>query len=121
MAAPMKMIVSSGAANLIAPKLVTVLLYLSLNLSKDDTRSVSTASLRSQLDSIGTKVCDNKNEAIMANPTDKDKGINMALGTPVINKAGRNTTRTLNRIRSLGVAISRQASRIARDLDLSIC
>src|SRR3954470_257454 len=71
-----------------------------------------------QLAKIGTSVCDNRNEAIIANPTARESGMNIDLGTPDINKAGTNTERILSSINSFGTAISLHASHIALDLDL---
>src|SRR5205085_8861534 len=71
-----------------------------------------------QLAKTGTSVCDNKNDAIIANPTARESGMNIDLGTPDINKAGTNTDRILSSINNFGRAISLHASHIALDLDL---
>ncbi len=50
---------------------------------------------------------------IIAKAMDSDRGRNMALGTPVITKAGANTARIQSKIRSSGKEISLQASSMA--------
>src|SRR5436190_24256940 len=68
----------------------------------------------SQLDKMGTNVCDKIKEAIMAKATAMESGINIERGTPDIKRAGTKTAKMLKRIKSFGTAISWQASQIAR-------
>ena len=70
-----------------------------------------------QFERTGTKVSESRNEAIIAKPTANERGINIDLGTPVINKAGTNTAKMLSNIKNVGVAISLQASKMALDFD----
>src|SRR6266487_1217435 len=70
-----------------------------------------------QLERTGTNVSESRNEAIIAKPTARERGINIDLGTPVINKAGTKTAKMLSNIKNVGVAISLQASKIALDRD----
>ncbi|MNY56795.1 hypothetical protein D3C86_1929100 [compost metagenome] len=74
----------------------------------------------SQLARMGTKVWDAIKEAIIAKATASDKGMNISLGIPVIIKEGIRTARIQNRIKILGMEISRRASRIALCFGFSI-
>jgi hypothetical protein len=65
----------------------------------------------------GTNVSDSKKDAIRAKPTESDKGKNIPLGTPDINKEGVKTARILRSMSKRGPATSLQASRIAFLLD----
>src|SRR5699024_12272608 len=62
---------------------------------------------------IGTKVCEAINDAIMANATAIESGINISLEIPVMINVGVKTARILNRIRSFGTDISNNASLMA--------
>src|SRR6266496_4756926 len=70
-----------------------------------------------QLERTGTNVSESRNEAIIAKPTARERGINIDLGTPVINRAGTKTAKMLSNIKNVGVAISLQASKMALDFD----
>lgn len=91
-------------------------MYPFLNLLKIESLSFPVEGLNSfiiQLAKTGTNVCDNKNEAIIAKPTDNDKGKNIEPGTPDMKNAGTKTARIHNIINNFGNAISLQASIIA--------
>ena len=69
-----------------------------------------------QLARTGIKVCEAKKEAIIADPTAMDNGMNISLGIPTIIKEGIKTARIHNKIRNFGIEISNKASKIARCL-----
>src|SRR5690625_482415 len=72
-----------------------------------------------QLAITGTNVCEAKKEAIIAEPTAIESGINMSLGIPTIIREGVNTARILSKISNFGTDISNNASIMALGLLLS--
>ena len=69
---------------------------------------------------MGTKVCAAIKETIIAKAIDRESGKNIALGTPLITKAGAKTARIHNKISNKGKEISVHASNIACFLGLPI-